>query len=200
MHLPVLETERLIIRPFTPKDLNAAHQLFANVGWVNADEPLEEQLALRRDYLEWNALNHLMLARLLQPPYGDRAVVWKGNGRQHDRRPIDALIGSVGVVPAWGPFEQLPSFGGVAHGLNTPEMGLMWAIDPAYQKQGIATEAAQTLITYLFRELRVKRIIAMTGYDNLASQRVMVKLGMRLEQNPQPEPPWFQVVGILENV
>ena len=27
----------------------------------------------------------------------------------------------------------------------------------------------------------------------------MRKLGMRLERNPSPEPPWLQVVGVLEN-
>lgn len=39
----------------------------------------------------------------------------------------------------------------------------------------------------------------MTEYDNLASQAVMRKLGMRLERNPLLEPRWLQVVGILEN-
>lgn len=199
MHLPVLETARLTIRPFTPKDLDAAHHLFVNVGWANADESLEEQLALRRDYLEWNALNHLMLARLMQPPFGDRAVVWKEKGHENGRQRDGRLVGAVGVVPAWGPFEQLPAFGGVTHGLNTPEMGLMWAVHPAYQQQGIATEAAHALIQFLFRELRLKRVVALTGYDNLPSQRVMQKLGMTLERNPQKEPPWFQVIGILEN-
>jgi hypothetical protein len=27
----------------------------------------------------------------------------------------------------------------------------------------------------------------------------MRKLGMRIEKNPYPEPPWLQVVGILDN-
>jgi RimJ/RimL family protein N-acetyltransferase len=42
-------------------------------------------------------------------------------------------------------------------------------------------------------------VIATTRYDNLASQRVMERLGMRVERNPHPEPPWFQVVGTLDN-
>jgi hypothetical protein len=28
---------------------------------------------------------------------------------------------------------------------------------------------------------------------------VMRKLGMHLERNPYPEPPWLQVVGVIEN-
>ncbi len=190
MHIPALETERLKIRPFTSHDLDAAHQLFVSVGWANPTDSLKEQFQLRQDYLEWSALNHLMLARLIQPPYGDRAVVWKENGR---------LVGIVGVVPAWGPFEQLPCFGGIPNGLNSPEIGLMWATDPAHQQRGIATEAAQALIHFLFQELRVRRLVALTGHDNLASQAVMRKLGMTLERNPYTEPSWFQVVGICEN-
>ncbi len=190
MVLPPLETARLTIRPFSANDLDAAHRLFVSVGWANPNDSLKEQLDLRKDYLEWSALNHLMLARLMQPPYGDRAVVWKENGR---------LVGIVGVVPAWGPFEQLPCFGGVANGLNSAEIGLMWATDPAYQGQGVATEAAQALVRFLFQELRVRRLVALTGHDNLASQAVMRKLGMTLAQNPSPNPPWFQVVGVLEN-
>jgi hypothetical protein len=28
---------------------------------------------------------------------------------------------------------------------------------------------------------------------------VMRKLGMRIERNPLPEPPWLQIVGVLDN-
>ena len=42
-------------------------------------------------------------------------------------------------------------------------------------------------------------IIATTTDDNAASIAVMRKVGMVVERNPLPEPPWFQVVGILVN-
>jgi len=58
---------------------------------------------------------------------------------------------------------------------------------------------AGPLIEHAFAELRLKRIIATTAHDNLASQAVMRKLGMRLACNPLPDPPWLQVVGVLEN-
>jgi len=45
----------------------------------------------------------------------------------------------------------------------------------------------------------VKRLIATTEYDNAASMGVMLKLGMRLEQNPFADPPWLQMVGILDH-
>ncbi len=43
------------------------------------------------------------------------------------------------------------------------------------------------------------RIIATTGYDNLASQRVMQKLGMQVQHLDQPQLPDQFVVGVLEN-
>ena len=65
--------------------------------------------------------------------------------------------------------------------------------------QGYATEAAQALIDFAFQQLRVKRLIATTEYDNAASIGVMRKLGMTIAQNPLPDPPWLQVVGILDH-
>ena len=70
---------------------------------------------------------------------------------------------------------------------------------PAHQRQGYATEAAQAMCDYAFQELKLKRIIAITSYDNAASIGVMRKLGMRIGRNPFPDPPWLQVVGIREN-
>ena len=67
------------------------------------------------------------------------------------------------------------------------------------QGQGYATEAARALVDYAFQHLRLKRIIATTTYAKAASMGVMRKLGMHLERNPYPEPPWLQVVGVLEN-
>jgi RimJ/RimL family protein N-acetyltransferase len=75
---------------------------------------------------------------------------------------------------------------------------LFYAVSPAYRRQGFATEAAQALADYAFRRLRLKRIVATTDYGNAASIGVMRSLGMRVERNPLAEPPWLQVVGILE--
>ncbi len=54
-------------------------------------------------------------------------------------------------------------------------------------------------MNYAFDTLRVRRIVATTEHDNAGSQGVMRRLGMRLERNPFPEPPWLQVVGVLDN-
>jgi RimJ/RimL family protein N-acetyltransferase len=80
-----------------------------------------------------------------------------------------------------------------------PEVSMMWAIKPAHQRNGYATEIAKVLIDALFSQFNLQRIIATTEYNNTASQRVMEKIGMRLERNPFPDPFWFQVIGIIEH-
>ena len=97
-----------------------------------------------------------------------------------------------GYVPLLGVFDQLPALRAPGadgpSGCATPEVGLFWAIDPAHQRQGYATEAARALVVHALNHLRLRRIVATTEYDNLASQAVMRKLGMSLERNPQADP------------
>jgi RimJ/RimL family protein N-acetyltransferase len=76
-------------------------------------------------------------------------------------------------------------------GYNTTEFDLFWTIDPYHQRQGSATEAAQAMIEYAFKQLRLKRVIATTEYANVASQGVMVKLGMKIARYPSPHPSWL---------
>ncbi|NTU62067.1 MAG: GNAT family N-acetyltransferase [Chloroflexi bacterium] len=188
----VLETPRLIIRAFQPDDLHAIHRIldltFGDGSKIGDEHALNE----RHEWLEWSRLSAEWLPKMLQPPYGDRAVVLKRT---------DAVIGAVGLVPCFDVFEQIPGLerGGPPSAYRVAEIGLFWAIDPDQQRQGYATEAAQALIDFAFQQLRVKRLIATTEYDNAASIGVMRKLGMRIEKNPFPEPPWLQVVGILDH-
>jgi ribosomal-protein-alanine N-acetyltransferase len=131
---------------------------------------------------------------MYQPPYGDRAIVLKQSGQ---------LIGAIGYVPCMMPFGQLPAF---AAGLDEAtrrlaicELGLYYALAPAHQRQGYTSEAAAAMVEYVFQGMRLRRVVATTTYDNLGSIGVMRRLGMRIERNPFPDPPWMQVVGILEN-
>lgn len=193
--MPVLETTRLLIRPFAMEDLPNVHRLF-DIDLQDADLGTDkvETLAERAQWLEWAVLNYAQLAKLHQPPYGDRAVILKSTGQ---------LVGSCGFVPCLNAFEQLPYFAGgdssEALGRYSTEFGLFYAISPAHQRHGYASEAAQALVEYAFQHLHLKRVVAETSHDNVASIGVMGKLGMRVERNPRPEPPWLQVVGVLEN-
>ncbi|MCW5517785.1 GNAT family N-acetyltransferase [Muriicola sp. Z0-33] len=58
---------------------------------------------------------------------------------------------------------------------------LHYSILPRYWGKGYATEAALGLIKYCFEELNLHRIEAGCAVDNLASIRVLEKLGMQRE-------------------
>jgi ribosomal-protein-alanine N-acetyltransferase len=192
MRMPPLDTERLLIRPLAMDDLSDMYRILdvelaaADFGTAGANALDERQL-----WLQWTILSYEELAKLYQPPYGERAVVLKQT---------EQLIGACGFVPCLHAFGQLPALrsavDGVAARLYSTEFGLFWAMSPAHQRQGYATEAATALIDYAFAELQLERIVATTTYENAASIRVMQKLGMRIERNPYPDPPWLQVVGI----
>lgn len=62
---------------------------------------------------------------------------------------------------------------------RTYEIG--WVLQPAYQRQGYTTEAARALLRYGFETLALHRVIATCQPENVASHRVMEKLGMRRE-------------------
>jgi RimJ/RimL family protein N-acetyltransferase len=193
MHMPVLETPRLQIRPFCLDDLQPIYHIL-DVELRDAELGAAEvhSLEARAAWLHWTVLNYTQLAQLYQPPYGERAVVLRDTAQ---------LIGACGLVPCLDAFERLPELASTLPALsswfNTPEVGLFYAIAPAFQGQGYATEAVQALRDYAFHVLRLKRIVATTTFENAASIGVMRKLGMRITRHPYPHPAWLQVVGIL---
>ena len=192
--MPPLETARLQIRPFVIADLDLLHQI-VDVELSEADFGTEgaQSLDERREWLEWAILNYEQLAKMYQPPYGDRAIVLKQTGQ---------LIGSIGYVPCMMPFGQLPTFAidldEATQRLSTCELGLYYALAPAHQRQGYTSEAAAAMVEYAFQSLGLRRVVATTTYDNAGSIGVMLKLGMQIERNPFPNPPWMQVVGFIE--
>jgi len=192
--IPTIETARLTIRSFVMADIQDVHRLF-DIELRAEDLHTEkiETLRERTEWLRWTVLSYGQLARLNQPPYGDRGIILKNTAR---------LIGSCGFVPCLNPFEQLPNFSYYdpygKPGRNTAEVGLFYAMSSAHRHQGYASEAAQALVDYGFRHLNLKRIVATTDHANINSMGVMRKLGMRIEQNPLKEPLWLQVVGVLE--
>lgn len=82
--------------------------------------------------------------------------------------------------------QELVGHCGLHYLSNTPpEVELTYTIKPAYWRQGLATEAARAVLQWGFTELKFNRIAAVTGPSNLASQRVLEKLGMKYEKNMQ---------------
>jgi RimJ/RimL family protein N-acetyltransferase len=187
MEMPPLETNRLLIRPFVEGDLAPLRAAL--------EMTTPNSAAFAERYVRHGALNAAVLVELDQPPYGDRALVLRETGE---------LVGAAGLVPTYGPFDQLrpieeqpPKPRSAA--LHRPEIGLFYHVHPDHRGRWYATEAAQALVTFAFGPMRLGRIVATTERDNFASQAVMRHLGMRLHENALDEPAWFQIVGILAN-
>ena len=187
--LPTLATNRLIIRPLATGDLDDCHRLRIDIGWTDGEATDDANRERKRSWLAWTISGYREFGRLHQPQYGERAITSRQDG---------AFLGLIGMVPCMAPFAQLPSEGGRPNARATAEVGLFWALSPAAQGRGLATEAARAFSEHLFEHLGLERLIATTEHDNTRSIAVMRRLGMRIETNPFPDPAYLQVVGILD--
>ena len=69
--IPILETERLIIRELTMEDLGAINDVLnKSIG----QEITQDQ---RQRWLQWTVLGYEMFSKLEMPHYGERAIVLK---------------------------------------------------------------------------------------------------------------------------
>ena len=66
---------------------------------------------------------------------------------------------------------------------KTPEVELGYALDKVYWNQGLATEASFASLNYGFEILQLDRIVGIARPENIASQRVIQKVGMKYEKN-----------------
>ncbi len=81
---------------------------------------------------------------------------------------------------------------------STWELGYIF--NPRFYNQGYATEASRALVQYGFKEFGIHRVIAHCNPENIASWRVLEKIGMRREghftknvffrSNPDGTPMW----------
>ncbi|MFI5893450.1 GNAT family N-acetyltransferase [Actinoplanes sp. NPDC051513] len=77
------------------------------------------------------------------------------------------------------------------------EAEIGYIFDPAHGGHGYATEAATAMMAYAFDRLGVRRITAGCYADNLASVRILEKLGMRREQHGVGDS-WHDELGWID--
>ena len=64
---------------------------------------------------------------------------------------------------------------------NTNEIEIGYRFLEEMWGNGYATEGSRRLLTYAFKELQLKKVVAIAMEENRASTRVMEKLGMRFQ-------------------
>jgi RimJ/RimL family protein N-acetyltransferase len=69
----------------------------------------------------------------------------------------------------------------VAENAEATEAELGWVFDPVHHGRGFATEAIDALFRICFEDLGLRRVVAVCFTDNLASWRLMERVGMRRE-------------------
>lgn len=66
---------------------------------------------------------------------------------------------------------------------NTPEVELGYLLDKSYWRKGLATEASIASLKYGFEVVKLEKIVAIAQLKNIASRRVMEKVGMKYEKD-----------------
>ena len=146
-----IETERLVLRPFTEADAEDVFE-YLHVPAVNCFVCMKlESLEAARKELKQLQGDELYLA-----------IVLKEN---------DKVIGEIFAHPEGNDSED--------KGMDT--FSPCWMLNLNYTGKGYAYEAARAYFDYLFREKDARRIYAYTEDYNLLSQRLCEKLGMRRE-------------------
>jgi RimJ/RimL family protein N-acetyltransferase len=154
VHWPV-QTERLTIRPSGVEDADAMFDIRSR------PEVADWLPVLPTDRAAW-------AERFAEP---DRLAVTLALELEGD------VIGDLylNVKDAWAQTEVEDQAKGVQ-----AEIG--WVVAPEHAGQGYATEAAAALLRICFAGLGLRRVVALCFADNVASWRIMEKLGMRREE------------------
>lgn len=73
----------------------------------------------------------------------------------------------------------------------TPAVEIGWRLHPAFWGQGLAREAAERVLAHAFGPLGIPEVVAFTVPTNVASWRLMERLGMRPDGAfEHPRLPW----------
>lgn len=157
-HNLFIETDRLILRPFTEADIAGAYEMNLDVevskytgdgGVVSYDE-----IARR--------IKEHVLADYQKYGYGRLAVEVKGG---------DKFIGFAGLK--------------YLEDLKAVDLGYRFMSN--YWGKGYATEAARALVDFGFKTLGLKELIAMTLPENQGSIRVLEKLHFNYDKQMMDE-------------
>jgi len=149
MSIPTFETERLVLRPFVHQDAVPLHQILAVDGVLRYYASSDPPDLERVERLVSRQIEHWE-----EHGYGWWAVDHKANKE---------LIG-------WNGLRYLP---------ETDEIEIGYLLARPYWGQGLATEGAQVGMKFGFEKLKIPTIIGIVHPENIASQRVLEKNGLK---------------------
>jgi 3-dehydroquinate dehydratase/shikimate dehydrogenase len=151
--MTTLKTKRLILRPWKEADL-------APFAELNADPKVMEYFPSTLSRQESDSLARRIQAKMEERGYGMWAVAIPG---------VADFIGFIGLNN-----EDKSSF--PAH--FTPAVEIGWRLASDYWGKGYATEGAEAVLAYGFKNLNLEEIVSFTAVQNMRSRRIMEKIGM----------------------
>ncbi|AIQ65419.1 GCN5 family acetyltransferase [Paenibacillus stellifer] len=149
--MKVLETDRLLIRPYTLEDFDVIYGILSDSVTMSFwPKPFDKEQVTH--WIERNMRSYQ------ENGFGRWLVVLKER---------NTVIGDCGITKS-----EINS---------KLENDLGYIIDQHYWKQGYGTEAAQACMHYAFDELQLESICINMPVDHISSRRVAELIGMKLE-------------------
>lgn len=152
MQQPILKTKRLLLRPYLLSDAK-------DVQMLAGDEKIAETtLNIPHPYLDGMAESWI---ESIQRPFEEKQFFSFAIIRHEDEK----LIGTIAIH------------------VNSKhrKAELAYWVGVPYWGKGYCTEATQCIVTFGFENLDLNKLFALVIHDNVASYRVMEKVGMTYE-------------------
>lgn len=153
MNYKTFETERLLIRPVEEEDADFVLELLNTPKFLQLIG--DREVRTKRQAEEY--IRKKMLPQLYRLGFGNYAVIRKIDG---------VLLGTCGLHDR--------------EGLEGVDIG--FAFLPQHERQGFAYESAARLKQAALEDFGIKQILGVTSKENLASQKLLEKLGLKFER------------------
>ncbi len=122
--------------------------------------------------------------------YGDPGVMRHAGGvLDHDKASVmirERILDYYGQHPGLGVWATIESATGTCVGLHllnhirgAQHIQIGYLLFPQFWSRGYATEMAREVLRYGLQTLRLSQVAAIVDLDNLASQHVLLKIGMQ---------------------
>ena len=149
MLLPVIETERLLLRTYRTHDLETVYLLCSDPDVTHF---FSAAFSVKREDV---------LASLPR-----RTERWRTQG-----------FGQFGIFEK--DTEKLIGYCGMQYLEEKTEVEIYYGLFKQYWQKGLATEAALAVLRFAFEHLNLPKVVAVTHPKNVSSHKVLSKIGMK---------------------
>ena len=156
MENKIIETERLVLKPMSVEDSPLIFELYNSPKFIKF---IGDRNIKTLEDAE-NYIKNRFLPQMERLGYGNFLITKKDDGKK---------IGGVGI------FER--------DGLDVHDIGFSFL--PEFEGKGYGFESASKLLEIGFKEFGLKKVSAITTKENISSQKLIEKLGLRFQKMVQ---------------